>query len=169
MTAADWNPALPLEIRRANEIAAEQHAAKMEALQTRLQAERDKNADRATNDAAFAEYLAENRRRKTDPWADQPDDVLNPTRDIDKRRAQARADRESGTNAAKDERHRQLEADITARNEQHQANARAMQEWCQQEYEERAAQLNEMAAERGRRAETTATIDEIRRQRRNRI
>lgn len=161
MTAADWNPALPPEVRRANEIAAEQHAAKMEALQTRIQTERDKNADRAANDAAFAEYLAENRRRKADPWADQPDDVLTPTAAIDKMRARAHADRE----AVRDTKFASHEAEIAARNENHQANARAMQEWCQQAYEERLEQLSEVAAERDRRAETTATIDEMRRHR----
>lgn len=169
MNAADWNPALPPEVRRANEIAAEQHAARMEAVQRRAEAERDAQAGQASNDAAFEGYLAENRRRKANPLADLPDDLLTQHQTVDKMRGEIRANRASGINPADEERRLQIEADIAARNEQHQANARAMQEWRQQAYEERVAQLGEVAAERDRRAEATATIDELRRQHRNRL
>ncbi|MCA1007429.1 hypothetical protein LCL87_17060 [Rhodococcus hoagii] len=169
MNFADWNPQMTPEVRRANGIAAEQHAANLEAYNKRVDAEREQNARCASKDAAFEEHLAEYRRRKADPWADQPDDALTPTAAIDKARAQVRADRESGANAAADERQRQFAADIDARNQQHQTNARAMQEWSRQALAERMPALEEMAAENARRAESTATIDEMRRQRKNRL
>ena len=168
MTYADWAPALPLAVQRANEIASEQHAARMEALQARAQAGREKDAGRASNDAAFEEHLAEYRRRKADPWAGLPDDALNQTASIDKARAQRRADRESGIDTAADERQRQFDAEIDDRNRLHQMNARAAQEINQRAYEERVEQLGDRAAEREKRAETTAGIDELRRQRRSR-
>ncbi|MDH6283128.1 hypothetical protein [Prescottella agglutinans] len=165
MSFADSNPGLPLAIRRANEIAREQHAARMEAVQRRAEAERDTQAGQASNDAAFEEYLAENRRRKASPWADIPDELLTSTQTIDKMRSQARADRET----ARDNKFAEQDAAIGAMVEQHQAYAQASHELKQQAYEERIEQLGEVAAERDRRAEATATIDEMRRQRRNRI
>lgn len=169
MNFADWNPALPPEVRRANEIAAEQHAANLEAYNKRVDAEREKTAGLASNDAAFEEHLVEYRRQKAEPWSGQPDDALTPSAAIDKARAQVRADREAGTNAAADERQRQLDAGIDERNRLHQATALAAQEINQRAYEERLEQLGGVAAERERLAETATDIDEMRRQRKNRL